>query len=394
MNKGFFSTYFFDAIGHHYADFKGKSSRKEFWLFVLCNFLIAIAASMLGSLINPLVGAAISLLLGLALFIPTLALYVRRMHDIGKSGWWILISMVPLVGAIWFLVLLCKKGESDGAKSKWNWLDTVIMVIVGLSVIALPVSSMLGHKASSSLYDCIEEGFGDFEKGDEDDSVSEETEDLSEITDDAECASTKTSDGKTYYIYDDPEFAYSEDLEYCFIVGTDKKWDVLTARNGELGQRGDQTILLFDIPGKKDECIPLLSASQIFDKYSDIYAINSTYITLYPSSEFRDILYFYLYLGPGYEYNFYGKVDAKTKQFFVFNGTLVGMINDGSYKGCFLKVDEDGTKVCRQSENCSGEEDEIEAIFDVSDYFDGKTNSDLGNNEEFDNTVIEWLEAQ
>ena len=165
MNKGFFSTYFFDAIGHHYADFKGKSSRKEFWLFVLCNFLIAIAVSMLGSLINPLVGAAISLLLGLALFIPTLALYVRRMHDIGKSGWWILISMVPLVGAIWFLVLLCKKGESDGAKSKWNWLDTVIMVIVGLSVIALPVSSMLGHKASSSLYDCIEEGFGDFEKG-------------------------------------------------------------------------------------------------------------------------------------------------------------------------------------------------------------------------------------
>lgn len=70
------------------------------------------------------------------------------------------------------------------------------------------------------------------------------------------------------------------------------------------------------------------------------------------------------------------------------------MINDGSYKGCFLKVDEDGTKVCRQSENCSGDEDEIEAIFDVSDYFDGKTNSDLGNNEEFDNTVIEWLEAQ
>ena len=180
MNKGFFSTYFFDAIGHHYADFKGKSSRKEFWLFVLCNFLIAIAVSMLGSLINPLVGAAISLLLGLALFIPTLALYVRRMHDIGKSGWWILISMVPLVGAIWFLVLLCKKGESDGAKSKWNWLDTVIMVIVGLSVIALPVSSMLGHKASSSLYDCIEEGFGDFEKGDEDDSVSEDTEDLSD----------------------------------------------------------------------------------------------------------------------------------------------------------------------------------------------------------------------
>lgn len=394
MNKGFFNTYFFDAIGHHYADFKGKTSRNEFWLFVLCYFIIALAVSLLGSLINLLVGAAISLLLGFALFIPMLALYVRRMHDIGKSGWWLLISMVPLVGAVWFLVLLCKKGESDGAKSKWDWLDTVIMVIVGLSVIALPVSSMLGHKASSSPFDSIEEGIESFEMLDEDDNVSEEDDELSEATDDAECASAKTSGGKTYYIYDDPEFAYSEDLEYCFIVGTDKKWDVLTARNGELGQRGDQTILLFDIPGNKEECIPLLSASRIFDKYSGLNAINSTYITLYPSSKFRDILYFYLYLGPGYEYNFYGKVDAKTKQFSVFNGTLVGMINDGLYKGCFLKVDEDGAKVCRQSENCSGDEDDIEAIFDISDYFDGKTNSDLGNNEEFDNTVIEWLEAQ
>lgn len=91
---------------------------------------------------------------------------------------------------------------------------------------------------------------------------------------------------------------------------------------------------------------------------------------------------------------FMEKSMPKQSNFFVFNGTLVGMINDGSYKGCFLKVDEDGAKVCRQSENCSGDEDEIEAIFDVSDYFDGKTNSDLGNNEEFDNTVIEWLEAQ
>ncbi len=388
MNKGFFSTYFFDAIGHHYADFKGKSSRKEFWLFVLCNFLIAIAVSMLGSLINPLVGAAISLLLGLALFIPTLALYVRRMHDIGKSGWWILISMVPLVGAIWFLVLLCKKGESDGAKSKWNWLDTVIMVIVGLSVIALPVSSMLGHKASSSLFDSIEEGLEDFEIPD--DAISEETDELSDATDVASYSKIKTGEGKTFYIYGDPEFAYSNDLEYCFIVGTDKKSDVI----GQSEQKGDQTILVTDNPQNTDELNPLLSESQIYSTYQ--ISKGKTYFQLYPSSIFPKILYFNftIYNGNGDDMiGYYGRTDVKTKEFCLFRGKVIGMIEDGSYKGCFLMIDDDNAKICLQSCFITDEENEAETSFDISDYFEGKTKYDLLD-EDFKDTVIEWLEAQ
>ena len=316
MNKSFFSTYFFDTIGHHYADFKGKTSRKEFWLFVLCYFLIALVASLLGSLINPLVGAAISLLLGLALFIPMLALYVRRMHDIGKSGWWLLISMVPLVGAIWFLVLLCKKGESDGAKSKWNWLDTVIMVIVGLSVIALPVSSMLG-KASSSLFDSIEESLEDFEMPDEDDAVSEaDDENPSEIENSGE-------EDKAYYLFDHSEWISSCDGKYWFVVGTDNEEDVISEREGYIDHAGDLTILATTDPDNNEGVVPIISASQILSKYSGEGSTEDIYISLIPSSEYPNILYFEFHFnGEDLLYEPYGIVDILTKEFSIHEGPL------------------------------------------------------------------------
>ena len=317
MNNGFFSTYFFDAIGHHYADFKGKSSRKEFWLFVLCYFIIALAVSLLGSLISLLVGAAISLLLGLALFIPILALYVRRMHDIGKSGWWLLISMVPLVGAIWFFVLLCKKGESDGAKSKWNWLDTVIMVIVGLSVIALPVSSMLGHKASSSLFDSIEEGLGDFNMTDEYDNVSEtDNENSSEIENSAE-------EGKAYYLFDNSEWISSCDGKYWFVVGTDNEEDVISEREGYIDHAGDLTILATTDPDNNEGVVPIISASQILSKYPGEGSAEDMYISLTPSSEYPNILYFEFHFnGEDPLYEPYGVVDILTKEFSIHEGPL------------------------------------------------------------------------
>ncbi len=58
------------------------------------------------------------------------------MHDIGKSGWWVLIPLVPLIGAIWFLILLCKKGEGSGAKFTWNGRDKEI---IWLCILSLPV---------------------------------------------------------------------------------------------------------------------------------------------------------------------------------------------------------------------------------------------------------------
>ena len=93
-----------------YAVFSGRARRKEYWMFVLFNIIFSIAAiildNLLGTASNELGYGIIYGLYSLAILIPTLAVAVRRLHDIGKSGWWIFISLVPIVGSIWLLVLL------------------------------------------------------------------------------------------------------------------------------------------------------------------------------------------------------------------------------------------------------------------------------------------------
>ena len=92
-----------------YADFNGRARRKEYWMFFLFNIIFAVAAMVMDNILGiasqfgygPLYGIYV-----LTLFIPGLAVGVRRLHDVGKSGWMILISFIPIVGAIWLLVLL------------------------------------------------------------------------------------------------------------------------------------------------------------------------------------------------------------------------------------------------------------------------------------------------
>lgn len=85
----------------NYANFNGRARRKEYWLFVVAGFILGIIAGIIdGILGTKFIGVFVSL----ALFIPSIAVSARRLHDIGKSGWWILISFIPLIGAILLLV--------------------------------------------------------------------------------------------------------------------------------------------------------------------------------------------------------------------------------------------------------------------------------------------------
>ena len=93
-----------------YSDFDGRARRMEYWMFTLINFLISIAlyAPALYFMIdseNPMLFSLYAIY-SLGVFIPNLAVSVRRLHDVGKSGWYLLISLIPLVGGIWLLVLL------------------------------------------------------------------------------------------------------------------------------------------------------------------------------------------------------------------------------------------------------------------------------------------------
>lgn len=115
--------WYLKVLKEHYADFKGRARRTEYWMFILFQILFGIAAmildSLLGLSISPEVPYGwIYILYGLAMFLPGLAVAVRRLHDIGKSGWWYFIVIIPLVGPIWLLVLFCT--DSEAGANKWG----------------------------------------------------------------------------------------------------------------------------------------------------------------------------------------------------------------------------------------------------------------------------------
>lgn len=91
-------------------NFKGVATRSDFWLAMLVNFIAVIVLSVIGSIIETQVLYIIYIV---ALIIPYIAVVVRRMHDIGKSGFWIFITFVPVIGSIWLLVLLCTASTTE-----------------------------------------------------------------------------------------------------------------------------------------------------------------------------------------------------------------------------------------------------------------------------------------
>lgn len=93
-----------------YADFNGRARRPEFWWFALFLFLTSAAAAT----VDEALFGRHELLQGLwalATFLPSLGVSVRRLHDIGKSGWWVLLHLIPLVGWIILLIWYCRKSE-------------------------------------------------------------------------------------------------------------------------------------------------------------------------------------------------------------------------------------------------------------------------------------------
>ena len=97
-----------------YFVFSGRAGRREFWIFVLFNGIFAMIAlildNVLGTDIEGFNFGILYSLVFLAVFIPTLSVAVRRLHDTGKNGWLVLIFFVPVIGSIWLLVLLAMEG--------------------------------------------------------------------------------------------------------------------------------------------------------------------------------------------------------------------------------------------------------------------------------------------
>lgn len=106
---------YLDAISK-YAVFGGRARRREYWIFNIVNALITLGLSFASQIAlagdNPtFFWGVLSIFFGLAIFLPSLAVLVRRLHDTGRSGWWMFISFVPFIGSIWLLVLTLQDSQ-------------------------------------------------------------------------------------------------------------------------------------------------------------------------------------------------------------------------------------------------------------------------------------------
>lgn len=93
----------------NYAGFDGRAHRKEYWVFVLIHFIVCLALSLLEWII--FLPGLFTGLYGLAVLLPSLAVSVRRLHDVGKSGLWVLLSLIPVIGLIILIVFFCESGD-------------------------------------------------------------------------------------------------------------------------------------------------------------------------------------------------------------------------------------------------------------------------------------------
>lgn len=84
-----------------YTVFSGRARRAEFWWFVLFNVLVSIVISIIDNILST--GGILGLIYSLGVLLPSIGVSIRRLHDTGRSGWWLLISLIPLIG---FLILL------------------------------------------------------------------------------------------------------------------------------------------------------------------------------------------------------------------------------------------------------------------------------------------------
>ena len=97
-------NWYLDVLKNKYALFTGRARRTEYWMFFLFNIVIGLGIAVIESIIGT--GGILGIVFSLAMLIPGIAVTVRRLHDTGRSGWWILISLIPVIGWIILLVFM------------------------------------------------------------------------------------------------------------------------------------------------------------------------------------------------------------------------------------------------------------------------------------------------
>lgn len=107
-----------------YIDFSGRARRKEYWMFILFNLIFGVVALILdftlGSINENLGYGLFYSLFSLGIILPTWSVTIRRLHDVGKSGWWIFIGLLPFIGGIWLFILTITDGQANSNRYGTN----------------------------------------------------------------------------------------------------------------------------------------------------------------------------------------------------------------------------------------------------------------------------------
>lgn len=101
--------YFINGL-NKYADFTGRAQRKEYWMFILFYMIFYLVLVALDTVLDTVF---LSGLFSLALLVPNISIAARRLHDTGRSGWWQLIGLIPLIGFIILIVFLVQDSHDD-----------------------------------------------------------------------------------------------------------------------------------------------------------------------------------------------------------------------------------------------------------------------------------------
>src|SRR6056300_678601 len=99
------------AVLKKYAVFNGRAQRKEYWMFLLFNIIISLGLTFIEALIS--ISSTISGIYNLAVLLPGMGVSIRRLHDTNRTGWWLLIGLIPILGAIVLIVFMAQDSQVD-----------------------------------------------------------------------------------------------------------------------------------------------------------------------------------------------------------------------------------------------------------------------------------------
>lgn len=94
-----------------YVDFKTRSTRSQYWWFTLWSIIFSVITGILDGFLGMGDSGPIGMIVSLVMFVPSIAVGIRRLHDIGRTGWWMLLVFVPLLGWIVLIVFYCQKSQ-------------------------------------------------------------------------------------------------------------------------------------------------------------------------------------------------------------------------------------------------------------------------------------------